>query len=112
MTSLTPATATRVLLTLIAAACCTAALAQEPPDPAPAAETAATEASATGTDADEQTADDSPQDEAPEASLESLAEDPGALIEEDAAIAASAEEEFDPDEEISEDYPVPLPSDI
>jgi len=33
-------------------------------------------------------------------------------VEEDAAVQASAEEEFTPDQEISEDYPVPLPSDI
>lgn len=28
------------------------------------------------------------------------------------AIVARPDEEFDPDEEISEDYPIPLPSDI
>ncbi|MDX1379589.1 MAG: hypothetical protein R3233_00645 [Xanthomonadales bacterium] len=37
---------------------------------------------------------------------------PAAAVEEDSAIQATAEEEFNPDEEISEDYPVPLPSDI
>jgi hypothetical protein len=37
---------------------------------------------------------------------------PADAVEEDSAIKASAQEEFDPDEEISEDYPVPLPSDI
>jgi hypothetical protein len=37
---------------------------------------------------------------------------PAATVEEDSAIEASAQEEFNPDEEISEDYPVPLPSDI
>jgi hypothetical protein len=112
MTSLTPAILTRALLLLIATTCCTAGLAQEPPDPAPAAEEASAETSVAGPDADEQTADELPQDEAPEEITENVSEDPGALIEEDPAIAASAEEEFDPDEEISEDYPVPLPSDI
>jgi len=38
--------------------------------------------------------------------------DPAAGVEEDATVAASAQDEFNPDEEISEDYPVPLPSDI
>jgi hypothetical protein len=32
--------------------------------------------------------------------------------EEDAVVEASAEEEFTPDDEISEDYPVPLPADM
>jgi hypothetical protein len=57
-------------------------------------------------------ADREPAEEAVSAAAQDLPEDPGALVEEDPAIAASAEEEFDPDEEISEDYPVPLPSDI
>ena len=33
-------------------------------------------------------------------------------VEEDPAIEASADEEFTPGDEISEDYPIPLPSDI
>jgi hypothetical protein len=33
-------------------------------------------------------------------------------VEEDPGVEASANEEFTPDDEISEDYPVPLPSDI
>lgn len=37
---------------------------------------------------------------------------PAAAVEEDPGIEASANEEFTPDDEISEDYPVPLPSDI
>jgi hypothetical protein len=38
--------------------------------------------------------------------------DPEFLEEEDPEFEATADEEFDPDDEISEDYPVPLPSDI
>lgn len=34
------------------------------------------------------------------------------LVEEDASVEAKADEEFTPGDEISEDYPVPLPSDI
>jgi len=37
---------------------------------------------------------------------------PAAAVEEDPGVEASANEEFTPDDEISEDYPVPLPSDI
>lgn len=37
---------------------------------------------------------------------------PEAAVEENPAVQASAGEEFTPDDEISEDYPVPLPSDI
>jgi hypothetical protein len=37
---------------------------------------------------------------------------PEAAEEENSAEEASAAEVFEPDEEISEDYPVPLPSDI
>ena len=37
---------------------------------------------------------------------------PEAVVEEDPAIEASADEEFTPGDEISEDYPIPLPSDI
>ena len=35
-----------------------------------------------------------------------------AAVEEDPAIEASADEEFTPGDEISEDFPIPLPSDI
>jgi hypothetical protein len=35
-----------------------------------------------------------------------------AVVEEDPAIEASADEVFTPGDEISEDYPIPLPSDI
>jgi hypothetical protein len=38
--------------------------------------------------------------------------DPEASGEEDSVVEASAEDEFKPGDEISEDYPVPLPSDI
>lgn len=34
------------------------------------------------------------------------------IVEEDPSVKASADEVFQPGEEISEDYPVPLPSDI
>jgi hypothetical protein len=53
-------------------------------------------------------------DEAPLAPPSSEAAEAGieAVVEEDAAIQASADEEFTPDDEISEDYPIPLPSDI
>jgi hypothetical protein len=37
---------------------------------------------------------------------------PQAAVEEDPAIEASADEVFTPGDEISEDYPIPLPSDI
>jgi hypothetical protein len=37
---------------------------------------------------------------------------PAAAVEEDPGVEASANEEFTPGDEISEDYPVPLPSDI
>ena len=37
---------------------------------------------------------------------------PQAAVEEDSAIEASADEVFTPGDEISEDYPIPLPSDI
>ncbi len=78
-------------------ACCGLALAQAPPD-------------------QEANPDTGQQAEQPADGIETvpdLAED----IESDAAIdaravEARADEEFDPDEEISEDYPIPLPSDI
>jgi hypothetical protein len=55
-----------------------------------------------------------PEDAAAEdaAAADDALDGPGALVEEDPAVEATAQEEFDPDEEISEDYPVPLPSDI
>lgn len=36
----------------------------------------------------------------------------GDIVEEDPAVRASADDVFEPGEEISEDFPVPLPSDI
>jgi len=92
--------------------------AQDPPaGDAGADASAAAEAAAAGSAEgpelqDPEPADPEPAEEAVSAAAQDLPEDPGALVEEDPAIAASAEEEFDPDEEISEDYPVPLPSDI
>ena len=47
-----------------------------------------------------------------EASSEPAEPGPEAVVEEDPAIEASADEEFTPGDEISEDYPIPLPSDI
>ena len=38
--------------------------------------------------------------------------DPEGAVEENAGIEASAKEEFEPGDEISEDFPVPLPADI
>lgn len=38
--------------------------------------------------------------------------DPAAAVEEDQAVQASADEVFTPGDEISEDFPVPLPADI
>ena len=46
-----------------------------------------------------------PSSETAEAGME-------AAVEEDPAIEASADEEFTPGDEISEDFPIPLPSDI
>jgi hypothetical protein len=46
-----------------------------------------------------------PSSETAEAGIE-------AAVEEDPAIEASADEEFTPGDEISEDFPIPLPSDI
>jgi hypothetical protein len=67
----------------------------------------------------------SPDDEQPPAETPEQEETPGAEPEVDAAVpespvnaeeetidSAPAEDEFEPDEEISEDYPEPLPSDI
>ena len=47
-----------------------------------------------------------------DAMVEALAEGPQASVEENADIRASADDVFEPDDEIPEDYPVPLPSDI
>jgi hypothetical protein len=41
-----------------------------------------------------------------------VAAGPEAVVEEDPAVEASADEVFTPGDEISEDYPIPLPSDI
>jgi hypothetical protein len=47
-----------------------------------------------------------------EATIDQAAQDLSDLVEEDSDVEARADEVFTPDEEISEDYPVPLPSDI
>ena len=99
------------MLSLALWAFCTAAYPQAASDPDSAAETAPTDPAAEEADIPE--TDTPPADAAMDGATETApGEGPGALVEEDSAIAASAEEEFDPDEEISEDYPVPLPSDI
>lgn len=78
------------LVALLATGICLAALAQEPPDSGQDPATAEAEAdTAVGAPAAEETQD-----------------------EEAAGEPLSAEEDFNPNEEISEDYPVPLPSDI
>lgn len=96
-----------ILLLWLTASAATA-MAQDPADAAPAGAESADEQTAADAVADEQTGAAALPGEPPV----ELEPDPGALVEEDARVAASAEEEFDPDEEISEDYPVPLPSDI
>ena len=53
-----------------------------------------------------------PCEEPEEAAAEDAGGGPQAAVEEDMAIEASADEVFRPDDEISEDYPIPLPSDI
>ena len=86
----------------------TPAIAQTPPDAVqaepcdPAAEPCAEPSPAAGTD---ETPDAAQPAETAEAGLE-------AVVEEDPAIEASADEVFTPGDEISEDYPIPLPSDI
>lgn len=69
------------------------AVAQAPPDSEPAAVAAA----------DEQALEEDPGESPPDAELEE---------EEAPDVEASADEVFKPGDEISEDYPVPLPSDM
>lgn len=46
------------------------------------------------------------------ATVDDAGSGPEAIVEEDMAIEATADEVFEPGDEISEDYPIPLPSDI
>jgi hypothetical protein len=78
------------LVALLATGICLAALAQEPPDGGQDPASVETEADTT---VDAPPAEETEDEEAPGEPL-------------------SAEEDFNPNEEISEDYPVPLPSDI
>jgi hypothetical protein len=92
----------------------TVAIAQAPPG----------EEQAAGADAEEQVqpcvaASDAPQAPAGESGplegqpiIDGQASVPCEELEPDPEFEATADEEFDPDDEISEDYPVPLPSDI
>jgi hypothetical protein len=81
---------------------------------APAGETGAPEgqlegAKTTPEPCEEQSAGAEPAEDPP--SGETVA-GPDATVEEDPGVEASADEEFMPGDEISEDYPVPLPADI
>lgn len=106
-------TLSKLLLALLLCCALPALQAQEPPaGDAGADAAAATEADVDATEDEPVGPDAVPVEEAVVTLEEDVPEDTGPLVEEDPAIAASAEEEFDPDEEISEDYPVPLPSDI
>jgi hypothetical protein len=53
-----------------------------------------------------------PCEEPETAAAPPVEEDLADVVEEDPFIEASADEVFEPGDEISEDYPVPLPSDI
>ena len=53
-----------------------------------------------------------PCEEPESAEAQAAAEELPEALEEDPFIEATADEVFEPDDEISEDYPVPLPSDI
>ena len=109
-------TGNRKTLALLLLGIWAAAAAQAPPgeEPAVAAEVAETEVQALPC----VPADDRPQASDGETGpLDSEAEDAGQAIEpceeevfED--VEASVEEEFKPGDEISEDYPVPLPADM
>ena len=46
------------------------------------------------------------------AAADAVGSDPADAVEEDQAVQASADEVFTPGDEISEDFPVPLPADI
>ena len=120
----------RTVLVLMLSVCCAAAGAQEAGDEQPAAGADAggpAENCLPVEDSPQATAGDSGPLKAPEVdgSVEGPCEEtasseapdqpiegPAASVEEDPAIEASAQEVFKPGDEIPEDYPVPLPSDI
>ena len=85
----------RLLLLLVAA--WSLALAQDPPAEDPTPETPAAQPTENGAERDAGTDTDA---------------DDGELTEAEKAAKAMADEDFKPGDEISEDYPVPLPSDI
>lgn len=86
----------------------TLAFAQAPPD-GEQAEPCDPATEACGEQAPVPEAGETPLAEPPSETVETGLE---AVVEEDPAIEASADEEFTPGDEISEDYPIPLPSDI
>ncbi len=92
------------LVVLLATGICIAALAQERPDDGQASAPAEPEADSVKEAAGDRQV---PADSAVSPPPAQETEDEEALGE-----PLSAEEDFNPDEEISEDYPVPLPSDI
>jgi hypothetical protein len=85
----------RLVLAMLLACFLAPVFAQDAPDPEQAGDTQEQEAPA-----EPDPEDENGEDSVPEG------------VEEDEMISVSAEEEFEPGEEISEDYPVPLPSDI
>lgn len=98
----------RMLLILLSLGYWVVAAAQVTPGDDPATEAIDPAAESAASNVPEEVVDAAPVDDA----ADQAAGGPAAAVEEDSAIKASAQEEFDPDEEISEDYPVPLPSDI
>lgn len=95
MKAMKPTVRSTLLLSLLAT--WAVAVAQTPPDGEPAAVVAAEE--------------QAPEEEPDESSTDTGV-DTGVDEEEEPAAEASAEDVFKPGDEISEDYPVPLPSDI
>lgn len=92
------------LIALLAAGICIAALAQEPPDDGQESAAPEREANSAAEAAGDRQI---PADTAASPPVAEETED-----EETPGEPLSAEEDFNPDEEIPEDYPVPLPSDI
>ena len=60
----------------------------------------------------EESGDDECEEEVDELAEFELPTGMGEIVEEDPSVRATADEVFQPGEEISEDFPVPLPSDI
>jgi hypothetical protein len=90
-----------LLLTLLLLMCAATAAAQTPPAAEDVDDAVAGEA------------ETAPSGEARPAETDGQAmSNPADLVEEDPGLEAKADEEFTPEDEISEDYPVPLPSDI